>query len=191
LSEPILIFLGHFLFNMKEIFKDIPNYEGIYQVSNLGRVKSLERIAIRKNTGNFLVKEKILVNIPMGTLNNQYYAVNLQNKGIMKTIKVHQLVAMAFLGHMPDGTHRIEIDHIDENKFNNNLNNLQLLETREHRAKTAKNKKKSSQYTGVTKKGNKWQSGFKTNGKFTHLGVFLTEIEAHEAYKMALSALKK
>jgi len=115
-----------------EIFKDIPGYEGIYQVSDLGRVKSLK-----------FNKEKIL---KPGVNNHGYYTVVLC-KGKRKTINVHQLVAMAFLNHEPCGYNGLIVDHKDNNPLNNRLSNLQLISQREN---TSKDKKGSSKYTGVS-----------------------------------------
>lgn len=92
---------------MNEVWKDIPNYEGIYQASNLGRIKS-----IRKS------KEKIL---KPGLNRKGYMQVVLYNKG-KKTKKVHRLVAEAFI---PNPNNLPQINHKDENNQNNCVNNLE------------------------------------------------------------------
>jgi hypothetical protein len=91
-----------------EQWKDIPGYEGLYQVSNLGRIKSF------KNN-----REKIL-----GAYRNQggYCRVCLsKNKDEKKWLLIHTLVANAFL---PNPNNLPEIDHIDENPANNTVANL-------------------------------------------------------------------
>ena len=99
----------------KEIWKDIPGYEGYYQVSSLGRVKSLERVVGHTRHGEYTLKGKIR----KLSLNTQgYLIVRLSNGGIVKTIKVHKLVAMAFLNHEPCGYKEV-VDHIDNNTQNN------------------------------------------------------------------------
>lgn len=102
-----------------EIWKDVPNYEGLYKVSNLGNVKALER---RKNCnrGYGIIKEHIM----KPTMHNSdYYRVPLTNKNhIRKYYLVHRLVAMAFL---PNENNFEEVNHIDGNKLNNNVNNLE------------------------------------------------------------------
>ena len=168
---------------MEEIWKDIPGYEGIYQVSNLGNVKSLPRIMIKK--GVFLSNEKILKS---GINNLGYLSVVLFNKNT-KTFKVHQLVAMAFLNHIPDGTYRLVVDHINRDKLDNKVENLQIITQRKN---VSKDKKGTSKYTGVSWniRNKKWVSQIRINGKVKYLGLFNTELEASEAYKNKLKVLK-
>ena len=105
----------------KEIWKDIPNYEGLYQASNLGRVKSLERFDDlgRKR------KEKILKQ----QLCCRYYQVHLHKNSIGKMCLVHRLVFEAFNGRIPEG---YEINHLDERPVNNRLENLSLVTRKEN-----------------------------------------------------------
>jgi hypothetical protein len=159
----------------QEEFRSIPGYEGYYEVSNFGNVKSLGNDKSRK--------EKIL---RPGLSSGRYYLVILTKDGKRKTIKIHILVAMAFLGHVPDGTHKIVVDHIDNNRLNNHLSNLQLITQRENLSKDRKNG--TSKHTGVSwnKGANKWRSYIKINGKQKYLGTFTSEEDAAEAYQKAL-----
>ena len=161
----------------KEIWKDIPGYEGLYQVSSEGRVKSLKR----KGVG----QDRILK--PSDNGRGYYQSCLVKDKKI-KTIQVHQLVAMAFLGHTICGM-KVVVDHIDNNKSNNNLNNLQLISCRENLSKDKKGG--SSKYVGVTwhKPRNKWRSMIRINGKNKHLGLFTNELDARDAYQEALKNL--
>ena len=77
-----------------EIWKDIENYEGLYQVSNLGRVRSLERDVFNYRGVARHIKEKILVPV---LDRGGYQYVNLSKNGKRKTIKTHRLVAEAFI----------------------------------------------------------------------------------------------
>ena len=105
----------------KEIWKDISNYEG-YQVSNLGRVKSLERIdALGRR-----VKEKFLK--PLITRNG-YYLIGLYKNSIQKFYYVHRFVWEAFNGQIPEG---YEVNHINEIKTDNRLSNLNLMTHKEN-----------------------------------------------------------
>jgi hypothetical protein len=105
---------------MEEIWKDIKGYEGVYQVSNLGRVKSLPRLH-KFAHGYYMTKEKILSPRICGK-QREYLAVALQIDGKTKQYKVHRLVAIAFLPN-PYGYN--EINHKDENKGNNKMDNLE------------------------------------------------------------------
>jgi hypothetical protein len=164
----------------KEIFKDIPTYEGIYQISNLGNVKSLGNDKARK--------EKILkVRIRC----DGYYQVNLWKVWKQKTIALHVLVAMAFLGHIPDGTHKIVTDHKNDIKTDNRVENLQLLTNRDNISKYYLTQKTSSKYRGVSwhKQSNKWVAQIKIDGKVKHLGLFDCQIKASETYQKALKEI--
>ena len=110
----------------KEIWKDIPNYEGLYQASNLGRVKSLERF--RKGKNGFLasVKEKILKTL---MLNSGYYQVRLYKNSIGKMYLIHRLIWETFNGQIPEG---YELNHLDEIPSNNRLSNLSLVTHKEN-----------------------------------------------------------
>ena len=102
---------------MQEIWKDIEGYEGLYQVSNFGRVKSLDRYVLRN--GNSLFVKGIV----LSQLNNRgYLAVRLCNSGKYKNYFVHRLVACAFVENLNNYT---EVNHIDEDKHNNDFRNLE------------------------------------------------------------------
>lgn len=152
-----------------EKWKIIEEFED-YQISNLGNVKSLK-----------FGKERIIKK----TINNGYYKVILCNKGKTKTIRVHQLVAMFFLDHKPCG-HKLVVDHIDNNKLNNNILNLQLLTNCNN---IFKDRIKKSKYIGVSIKANKFRATYQKNKKSEHLGYFKTEIEAYNAYQNRLLSL--
>ena len=107
---------------MKEIWKDIKDYEGLYQVSNFGRVKSMNY--------NHSGKEKIL---KPGTYKSGYLYVVLYKNNKQKHFSIHRLVAEAFLEIPEDikqyiGTVYLQVNHKDENKQNNNVENLEFCD---------------------------------------------------------------
>ena len=77
-----------------EEWKDIKGYEGIYQVSDLGRVKSLHRVVSHAKSGILTIKERMLKNIQD---TKGYYQVRLSKDGKVTVKKVHQLVSIAFI----------------------------------------------------------------------------------------------
>ena len=166
---------------MQEEFRDVEGYEGLYQVSNLGKVKALERL-VNNHRCKYLVKEKILKDVIHAS---GYFNVILYKNKKIKNFRVHQLVAMAFLGHKPN-RHHLVVDHIDNNPLNNKVENLQIVTNREN--SNRKHLKSTSKYVGVhwNKEDKKWKSGIMINGKLKHLGYFTDELEASEAYQEAL-----
>lgn len=102
-----------------EVWRDVRGYAGMYQVSNLGRVKSLIRQVRAKNGSNSTRRGQILSNCnhPKG-----YLVVTLWKNGMQDTKLVHVLVAEAFI---PNPAHKPEVNHKDTNKKNNKLSNLE------------------------------------------------------------------
>lgn len=168
-----------------EIWKDIPECEGIYQVSNLGRVKSLSREVLKKGKYPFICKEKILKNVKDIS---GYFKVTININEKRKTIKVHQLVAICFLNHKPCG-YKLVVNHKDFNRLNNNVENLEIITQRENTNK--KHLKSSSKYTGVSwfKNDKKWSSHIYINGRLKYLGSFENELEAKKYYDNALKSI--
>lgn len=105
---------------MKEIWKDIIDYEGLYQVSNLGRVKSLAKFC-----GHRPQKEKILKQQDL----RGYKIVTLCKNSILKRFQVHRLVGLAFIDNPQN---KPCINHKDENRSNNNSSNLQWVTWKEN-----------------------------------------------------------
>ncbi len=157
-----------------EIWKDIPEFEGDYQASNLGNVKS-----IKFNRTKILNK---------WLTNNKRYTVNLwKNKKPYYGNRIAVLVAKAFLNHKPSG-HKLVVDHIDNDKTNDCLYNLQVISHRENISKDMKNK---VGYTGVSKctSGAKFYAQININKKCYYLGSYKTPKEASQAYQNELKKL--
>ena len=107
---------------MNEIWKDIEGYDGAYQVSNMGRVKSVARLTTRPcqyGVREYRIPEKVLRQ-RMGT--SGYLCVNLHHDGKQVTEMIHRLVALHFCKGYADG---MTVNHIDEVKTNNRADNLE------------------------------------------------------------------
>lgn len=151
---------------MTENWKDIEGYEGLYQVSDLGRVKSLRYNKIMSLS-----------------IRNGYNQVGLRKDNLIKCKQVHRLVWETF-NHKT----KLHIDHkIEGNKLDNRLSNLQALTARQNISKCKMYKNKSSNYTGVSwsKLHKKWASKIQIKKQTIHLGFFSNELEAFSAYQNA------
>lgn len=111
---------------MTEEWKWVKGYEGLYQISNLGRLKSFHRCADGKICS---VKNKT----------GWYLTIGLSDKyGYKETMRIHVLVAKAFIGEIPKGYH---VHHKDGNKQNNKVNNLEIIHPSQHAKETIKKNK--------------------------------------------------
>lgn len=104
---------------MEEIWKDVKDYEGLYQVSSIGRIKSLPR-------NGTINKERIL---KCTVDKDGYLKVNLSKNNIQRKIIVHRLVAMAFISNPYNYP---QVNHIDGNKQNNEATNLEWVSNKEN-----------------------------------------------------------
>ena len=111
---------------MKEIWKPVVGYEGFYEVSNIGRVRSLARIVECNDGRKRKIKTRILRQpcAPSG-----YYMVTLHKNGKQKSGLVHRLVCEAFI---PNPLGKGEVNHKDENSKNNNAPNLEWVTSKEN-----------------------------------------------------------
>ena len=117
----------------EEIWKDILEYEGYYQISNLGRVKSIDRVIINSKGTKRFYKGKMLSKI----LNNcGYFCVNLTIGKKRNQFSIHRLLGTYFI---PNPLNLPQIDHLDAVKTNNALHNLEWV-TSEENTERAKNK---------------------------------------------------
>lgn len=110
---------------MAEEWRDIEGYEGLYQVSNLGRVRSLDRIVVNSSGHKRTVQGVVL----RATFNTNYYNVSLCKDGKVRKKNVHRLVAEAFLEKI-DGKN--VVDHINADVSDNRAENLQWVTTAEN-----------------------------------------------------------
>ena len=153
-----------------EIWKNLEFTNNEYLIYSYGRVKSLK-----------YNKEKILKIFHNA---KGYEIIDLRYNNKRKSISIHQLVAIAFLNHKPNGMNLI-VDHIDGNIKNNNVNNLQIISNGENVRKQKKRKLSTSNYVGVSfcKLTNKWRSQIQINKQKKHLGLYESQLEAFNAYE--------
>lgn len=118
-----LIWMCPYEYYEDEIWKDIPNFEGIYMVSDRGRVRSLPRQCIDANTGkrNRNVAHKLLA---LHNDGHGYYQVHLDSIEGHRIAYIHRLVAEAFL---PNPENKPEVNHRDGNKSHNYISNLEWV----------------------------------------------------------------
>ena len=108
-----------------EIWRDIEGFEGIYQISSQGRVKSLKRI----DNNNHPIKEKILKPNIDNREGKGCLRVRLCKNGKQKFFQIHRLVYETFVGKIPDD---MQCNHINEKKDDNRLENLNLMTPKEN-----------------------------------------------------------
>jgi hypothetical protein len=158
-----------------ESWKDIPSLEGHYQASDFGNIRSF-------------IKNKITLLSQYVSKKKYCYVVIYMDKK-PKTTTVHQLVAMAFYGHVPCGMELV-VEHKNQIRNDNRLVNLEIITQRKNTDK--KHLTSTSKYVGVCWKKNskKWISSIWYNRKKIFLGRFDSELEASEYYQNALKAIE-
>jgi len=170
-----------------EIFRDIKGYEGSYQISNYGSVKSLERKKTWSDGRKRTIQERIRKQY---VHKGGYSIITLVLNNKRKTHYTHQLVAKAFLNHNNE-SRKIIVDHIDNDKRNNKLDNLQIITQRENVSKDKIGG--SSEFVGACwhKSSKKWRAAIRNGDKRFYLGNFKTELDAHNAYQTELEKIQK
>ena len=111
---------------MIEIWKDISNYKGYYQASNIGRIKSLDRYVRGRYNTMRLIKGKVL---KPGITNKGYFAVNIYRIGNHRMLSVHRLVAVTFINN-PEN--KATVNHKNGNKLDNRVENLEFMTQKEN-----------------------------------------------------------
>lgn len=132
---------------MEEIWKDIEGYEGYYQISNMGRVRSLDRFVYDEHNDKIQFKKgQLLKNCYNKRVN--IYEVHLHKNNKRKCFKIHRLVACAFLDN-DDPLHKTTVNHKDGDRSNNCVNNLEWAsysENEKHSYKVLNRCKNSTPY---------------------------------------------
>ena len=150
--------------NDLELFKPIDGYDN-YFVSNFGNIKNSKKNKIMKLSND----------------NKGYKIINLSKNGKVKMFKVHRLVGIAFLENVDE---KPMIDHIDNNRSNNNVKNLRWCTNQENLANQGKRENNTTGYKGITynKETKKYRARININGKKKHLGLFKSAEEASRVY---------
>ena len=132
-------------------------------------------------------------NLSLRGVRTKYLTFSIRTNGKQKFHSVHQEVMKAFSDHTTNGsTSGLIVDHIDDNKLNNNLNNLRLVDNRTNCIKAVDKTKTASKYLGVIKGGrggNSFMSKTKFRGKYYYLGASKNEFELSELYRKAIKLI--
>ena len=165
-----------------EIWKEILEYENLYEVSNLGRIRSVDHEVPCKGGKTRLIKGRVKILC----LNRRGYVITtLSKENKLATFTVHQLVALAFIPGFSKGT---ELNHIDGDKTNNALSNLEISNPSHNQIHAVRTglapKQGKSKYRNVSYIKNptsvcKWAASIRHNGKSSYgWKTFMTEEEA-------------
>jgi len=163
---------------MTEIWKPVVGYEGYYDVSSRGRIRSVNTKRRRKIVSRILKS---------GLRPDGYHNVVLSREGVTRTRTVHRIVAEAFLGPS-----ELTVNHRDGDRGNNSVGNLEWLSIREN-IHVGDLCKKGSQFAGVAPdaKTGKWISRIQVDGRRIYLGTFDSEQEAALAFEGALEKVER
>lgn len=162
----------------EEIWKDIKGYEGIYQVSNKGRVKGLERDIICKNGVKRHIEERII----KGSICKGYLRVKLEDR----MVYVHRIVAEAFI---PNSENKPEVNHKDEVKTNNCVENLEWMTRKENNNYGTRSERSA-------KSRSKPVTQYSKDGKFIKVWSSTNEVErqlgfAHNSISLVTRGIRK
>ena len=126
---------------MQEKWKDVVGFEGYYEVSNYGSIRGVDRVVIRKNGSKCTING---VKITLCVDKKGYHRFRFRKPFDIKTLKIHRVVAQAFLLNY---SNELQVNHIDGNKTNNRIDNIEMVTNREnsiHAHKTGLIKKRES-----------------------------------------------
>ena len=163
---------------MQEVFKPVVGYEGLYEVSDLGRVKSLGKCSTR----GFNLSNRILKGVNNGV---GYLGVQLYRDGTPKRFSIHRLVMTSFVGESS-----LIVDHINEDKEDNRLLNLEYVTNRDNSLRYRTNNNKRGLPVGVYLNKGKYLANIRICGKKKYLGSYDTPEQASIEYQHELLKLE-
>jgi hypothetical protein len=160
---------------MTEVYRDVVDYESLYEISNQGNIRSL----------NFGGKKGIIKNLTLTLDKKGYYYVSLTKNGKSSIQRIHKLVAMAFLEHIPNG-YKAVIDHINSNPSDNRVENLRIVT---NRFNVSKDKSNETNRTGVSlnKRSGKYYVQILKGYKCFSLGTYIDLEYASNLYQQAVN----
>jgi len=168
----------------EEIWKDIPEYEGLYQVSDIGRLKSLERF--QKNGSKLQHRPTIILKQCFDS--HGYLRVTLSKNSKKRHIKTHLIIGMAFYNHFSDGTNKLVFDHKNNIPTHNFVGNFQVIT---NRANSNKDKVNELGFPGVRISHKKYTSTIWWNNGHCNLGSYVTPKEAYDVRQEALKLIEE
>lgn len=167
---------------MKEEWRDIPQYEGLYQVSNQGQIRSIDRI-VRRN-GETTKNLRGFILLPLYQKSG-YMFVFLSKNGKAKRMAIHRAVALAFI---PNTENKPEVNHINEDKTDNRVENLEWATIKENRnygtriARGIANRNQTGEKNGMFGKRGSLNPNSKKVLQYDLSGQFIRE---YDSVKMA------
>ncbi len=170
-----------------EEWRNIDDFEGLYEISNYGRVKSLSRMVVMTNPHRIRYTEERIMKHHIA--NHGYPVVNFTVNKKGRQLCVHVMVANAFIKIIDENAN--QVNHKDLDKNNPFFLNLERVSGRENVAHQLLTRKKSSKFHGVVhivrdNRSPKWRASLCMNGGNKCIGFFDTEDEASDAYQNAL-----
>lgn len=162
-----------------EIWLPVVGYEGLYEISNLGRLMCLEKTVPHSHSGTKTYPRKIKATVDNG---HGYKQTQLSNNGKHITVKIHRLVAEAFLG-----VNDLDVNHKNHIKDDNRAANLEYVTIRQNEHHKVIDRKYPM---GVSVNGNGFTAKITINGKTHRLGNYATPEEAAQVYQNKLKEVK-
>lgn len=156
---------------LNEEWKPIKGYENLYEISNYGRVRSLDKYVKSKNGSMQFRKGKLIIpHIP--NKKAPHYQIQLWKNGAYKYFYIHQLVYIAFVGQIPEG---MQVNHLNENGIDNRLENLNLMTPKENSNWGTRNKRIGSKQ--INGKRSKKINQLTLSGELVNIWASTMEIE--------------
>lgn len=166
---------------MEEVWKDIKDYEGYYQVSNLGRVRSLDRV-ISRNGKNTLLKGQLLT---IRLAKCGYLYCGLSKNGKHTLFRVHRLVAEAFI---PNPNNLPQVNHKSEDKADNSVDNLEWCDAK-YNCNYGERTKKCAAHNLNHPNKSKWVIKLSKDNEILHF--YPSTMEAHRQTGISRTAIMK